>query len=170
MNAKRATWLEPVEGCEGSGAEVPHLQMPGAVYLVTFRVVRKVHLSPDERDLVAASIRFLDGRKYRLIAAVIMPDHVHLLIQPMRKGEGVHSLAEIMHSLKSYTAHQIGGPVWQRDYWDEIMRDFAHQCRTVDYVKRNPVTRGLVGRSEQYRWLLLGDERQAQSAGPQYRR
>jgi len=55
--------------------------------------------------IVRDALLFHDGKKYRLIAWVIMPNHVHLLLQPF---EGRH-LPEILHSIKSFTApRQIG--------------------------------------------------------------
>ena len=43
-----------------------------------------------------------NGKRYRLIAWVIMPNHVHLLIEVL---EG-YPLSDVMHSIKSYTAHE----------------------------------------------------------------
>src|SRR5687768_8479411 len=45
------------------------------------------------------SLFFHDGKKYKIIAWVIMPNHVHILLQPM---DGIE-LEEITHSIKSYT-------------------------------------------------------------------
>jgi hypothetical protein len=43
-----------------------------------------------------------DGEKYKLFSWTVMPNHVHLLLQPLEN----FTLAEIMHSIKSYTAHK----------------------------------------------------------------
>ena len=51
--------------------------------------------------LVQDTLLNLDGKRYRLIAWVIMPNHVHILIETL---EG-NPLSEIMQSIKSYTAH-----------------------------------------------------------------
>ncbi|MEK6552808.1 MAG: transposase, partial [Bacteroidota bacterium] len=51
---------------------------------------------------------FHNNKKYKLYAFVIMPDHVHLLLQPLEKTKNsFYSLSEILHSIKSYSANQI---------------------------------------------------------------
>jgi Transposase IS200 like len=54
----------------------------------------------DLATMVQSALLFHDKNKYRLSSWVIMPNHVHLLCTPTVG----HNLAEIMHSLKSYTA------------------------------------------------------------------
>ena len=69
-----------------------------------------------------------DGSRCVVFAAVVMPDHVHALIHPMPKGEGARDLAELVHSIKSYSAHRINelrrrrGPVWQDERYDRWVR------------------------------------------------
>ena len=53
-------------------------------------------------NIVKQSTLFLNGRSYRLMAWVIMPNHVHLVIQLLPGRE----LSEVMHQLKSYTAKE----------------------------------------------------------------
>ncbi|MBD5425253.1 MAG: hypothetical protein HDR45_03535 [Bacteroides sp.] len=94
---------------------------------------------PRLRQIVANSLHHLDGKLYRLIAYVIMPNHVHLLIEP--HNNRLHS---IIHSIKSFTAHQINkaantnGPIWQKDYHDRIIRNPEHLNNTLDYIRTNP--------------------------------
>jgi REP element-mobilizing transposase RayT len=88
-------------------------------------------------------LRF-DGVKYKLFAWVIMPNHVHLLFIPK---ENV-TLAEILHSIKSYTAHQANrilnrkGSFWSKEYFDRFMRDYTHFEKTIAYIENNPVKAG----------------------------
>jgi len=42
-----------------------------------------------------------------------MPDHVHMLAQPLSKGEGAWELGEVLHSVKGFSAHQIAKK-WRR--------------------------------------------------------
>jgi len=60
--------------------------------------LKQVQIAATVRD----SLFFHDGRKYRLIAWVIMPNHAHLLLTPL---EDQH-LPAIEHSIKSYTSQQ----------------------------------------------------------------
>ena len=59
-------------------------------------------------------------------------------------------LAEIMHSLKSYTANRCNrilgrtGPFWQDESYDHWVRDEDELVRVIEYVENNPVKAGLV--------------------------
>ncbi|MBK6681202.1 MAG: transposase [Ignavibacteriales bacterium] len=82
-----------------------------------------VILSHEERDIVLSAIKFLDHKKYDLLTAVVMPDHIHLLIIPLAKDEKCEfSLSEIMHSIKSYTSHQCKRKLWQHESFDRTVR------------------------------------------------
>ena len=52
---------------------------------------------------MADALRHFDGERYHLEAFVVMPNHVHVLVQ-LKPG---HSLSEILHSWKSFAVHQI---------------------------------------------------------------
>jgi putative transposase len=87
---------------------LPHWEIPGSVYFITFNTTQVFNLSDAAKDITAASIRFHANNKYRLYAFVVMDTHVHIVLQPLEKSSGVfHTLAQIMHSIKSYSAHQI---------------------------------------------------------------
>src|SRR5260370_40431688 len=52
--------------------------------------------------IAAEALRHFHGRRYRLLAWCVMPNHVHVLFSPL----GEHSLDGILHSWKSYSAHK----------------------------------------------------------------
>jgi REP element-mobilizing transposase RayT len=60
-----------------------------------------------EADELLAAIRHWDGIRWDVFAAVVMPDHVHVLACPLPKGDGRWDLGELLHSVKSYSARQI---------------------------------------------------------------
>jgi putative DNA methylase len=86
-----------------------------------------------------------DTVRYRLVAWVIMPNHVHLLIELVGENE----LSDIMHSIKSYTAHEANrllgrkGQFWFIESFDRFIRDARHYRNTVKYIEDNPVKAGL---------------------------
>jgi REP element-mobilizing transposase RayT len=58
-----------------------------------------------------------------------MPDHVHLLLTPLRDLDGnLYSLIEILQGIKSASAHSLNrslgrsGPVWQEESFDHVLR------------------------------------------------
>ena len=109
--------------------------------------------------------------KAYVLAYAVMPDHLHLLLVP-RLG---HNVSTIMHSIKSYSARQIQrstgykGAVWQTSFLDRIIMGDAHLSTTLQYIVQNPVTAGLVGEPEQYRFssahLLAETDNEAFWAG-----
>ena len=103
--------------------------------------------------IVANGLRHFDGERYRLLAWVIMPNHVHVMIEQI-EGFPLH---RIMHSWKSFTAKEINrlrnssGVVWSPDYYDRFVRNIEHYENAVSYIEWNPVKAGLIGRPED--WL-----------------
>ncbi len=124
---------------------LPHWQLGGSTYFITFRA-KISNLPPMARQIVLEACCHFDGTKYRLWAAVVMPDHVHLLLTPMEiSGGGYYSLAEIVHSLKSFTSKRINrllhrhGTLWQEDYFNRIVRDEGEFLEKWNYIRNNPV-------------------------------
>jgi len=99
-----------------------------------------------------------DGQKYRLIAWCIMPNHVHVLIEPQIP------LSKIVQSWKSYTGRwamknndelRLGVPgknLWMREYWDRYIRDDKHFYDAIEYIHNNPVKAGLCEKPESWLW------------------
>ena len=101
-------WIEPIEEFNLTQRNLPHMQSPGSYYFTTSNTWQRCELDGWERDLILETILLHNGTKYILEAAVVMPDHFHLILKPLLKGENsYYSLAEIFHSIKSYTAKQI---------------------------------------------------------------
>ncbi|GIK33384.1 MAG: hypothetical protein HND43_10275 [Armatimonadetes bacterium] len=100
---------------------------------------------PAFADIVAEAIRHFDGDRYRLHAWAVMPNHVHAVVEPLPQNE----LAKILHSWKSFTAHEINkvlgreGEVWQKESYDHIVRNEGSYAKVVQYVLDNPVKAGL---------------------------
>lgn len=98
-------------------------------------------------EVVQRALLHFDGERYRLHAWPIMPNHVHAVIKPLPG----HELSKILHSWKSYTAHEVNrllmrpGKVWMKESYDHIIRSEASYHRTVQYVLDNPVRAGLTG-------------------------
>ena len=99
-----------------------------------------------------------------LHAAVVMPDHVHLLLSALRDPSGwPYELHLLLHSLKSASAHSVNkalrtsGPVWQEESFDHVLRSYENLETKREYIRLNPVRRGLVKAPEEYRWLWLED-------------
>ena len=79
--------------------------------------------------------------RIHLRAAVVMRDHVHLLLQPLRNGDAwPFPLVDILQCLKSATAHQINkllqheGPVWEEESFDHVLRSHESLREKAEYM------------------------------------
>jgi REP element-mobilizing transposase RayT len=167
---------------------LPHFDSPETVQFVTFRLadslpqarIEALRSQPDavlllDRELdvglgecwlryvevaalVQGSLLHFDGQRYRLLAWCIMPNHVHVVVEPM---DG-HTLSNIVKSWKSFTSRQVNahlgrtGAFWEADYFDRYMRNEDHLMRTIEYVENNPVKAGLVKEATEWPWSSAG--------------
>ncbi|MFN0068797.1 MAG: alanine--tRNA ligase-related protein, partial [Limisphaerales bacterium] len=160
------TTIESAVGSKYSRRNLPHFERPWAKYMVTFSTTDRRQLSPKARDIVLESLLFTDRqRRWQLYAACVMPDHVHFLFEPQVKeqdpdGNPVFwSLTELLHSIKSFTAHEINkaenttGGVWEKESFDRMMRSDADLEEKFHYICRNPWDTGVVPVTEPYAWI-----------------
>jgi type I restriction enzyme R subunit len=95
---------------------------------------------PANAQIVADALRFFDGQRYELDQHVVMPNHVHVLVKP-HPG---HHLANILHSLKSFTANRLNrrlgrtGQLWQHESYDHIVRNEEAMHALRRYIRENP--------------------------------
>jgi len=94
----------------------------------------------DAAAIVVSALRHFDRDRYLLDAFVVMPNHVHVLVQ-LAKGQ---ALADILHSWKSFSAKAINellgrkGQLWQDESYDRIVRDWNELVGYRDYILHNP--------------------------------
>ncbi len=172
---------------------LPHLEKPDRVHFITFDTHQRWELPPLARDLVMKHCLHDNGSKMRLLIAVVMPDHVHLVFIPLQCREAaqarapvshnpqpgaavpheqpqVYSFEEILGGIKGASAHSINkalkrsGRVWQDESFDHVVRCAEKLDGKIRYVRENPVRKGLVARPEDYKWLW--EEPHEESAQP----
>jgi REP element-mobilizing transposase RayT len=161
---------------------LPHLQKADTALFVTFCTAGGLVLPEAARDLVLLHCLRVGGIqdfagggaratlstlpvRIRLDALVVMPDHVHLLFLPLRDSDGSPFLLfDILQCLKGATAHRINktlhrsGPVWEEESFDHVLRSDESAAEKAEYIRQNPVRRGLVKRAVDYRWLWVSSE------------
>ncbi|HHI87753.1 MAG TPA: hypothetical protein ENK03_02305 [Candidatus Cloacimonetes bacterium] len=122
-------------------------------------------LSNDEvASEVAHSIQFQNNKIYDLYAYCIMPNHVHLIIQPLKRKVGeYYSLSKIMYSLKRFTANSCNkilkrtGQFWHHENYDHYIRDEKDYTYQMNYIIQNPVKAGLVNNSTNWKYIWIRD-------------
>jgi len=136
--------------------------------------------------VIRDNLKHWDGKYYDLRRYVIMPNHVHILIQPLPVGQAVQAvssdgqarkgqakqpvlrcwpLRNIMQTLKGYTAREANrllgpkGAFWQDENYDHWVRNEAECQRIVHYIDANPVKAGLCAYSDDWEWSSAFEER-----------
>ena len=108
---------------------------------------------PEIAVVAESALRYFDGARYRLQAWVVMPNHVHALVDIWQTP-----LAAVMQSWKRFIARQANkllrreGTFWEREYWDTWIRDEEHRRKAVRYVEANPVKAHLAARAQDWPW------------------
>lgn len=92
---------------------------------------------PKAASVVGAALNYFNDQRCVQHAWVVMPNHVHALFTLLAD----QSLEARLHSWKSFTSKQIGGAgqLWQRDYFDRLIRSRDHFQNCVRYIRRNPI-------------------------------
>lgn len=113
---------------------------------------------PEYAQIVQDALLHFDGERYRMIAWVVMPNHVHALFQTINDW----SMNAVVGSWKTFTANAIGRRVrkadepvphvWHPEFWDRYIRDQNHFDTAIAYIHNNPVQAGLVTQPEQWPW------------------
>jgi REP element-mobilizing transposase RayT len=141
----------------------PHYQKDDRAVFVTFCCGCLDGLPEDVRDIVLRHCLHDQGSRAVIHAVVVMPDHVHLLLTPLRGLDGNHfSLVEILQGIKGASAHSLNrvlrrsGPVWEEESFDHVLRSDESFEQKVEYIRQNPVRAGLVKEAADYRWLWVG--------------
>ena len=87
-----------------------------------------------------------DRLRYSTLAYVLMPDHLHWLLQ---LGEQ-ENLSQCVQRVKSLSAKAIRPDLWQKGFHDRAVREEDDLVRIARYVIANPVRAGLVSRVGAY--------------------
>jgi type I restriction enzyme R subunit len=125
---------------------------------------------PRLAQLVVDALCFFAGKRYDLLAFVVMPSHFHWVFQPIEAW--VNSLdnqtsrsprERIVHSLNRHTAVESNkilgtrGAFWQHEAYDHWIRDADELERIIRYVEGNPVKAALVDSPEQWPYSSAWD-------------
>ena len=95
----------------------------------------------DCAKIVSDSLLFFEMVRLIMISFVVMPNHVHALF--VQNPDWL--LEKLLQSWKRHSSLEINrllgraGPLWQRDYFDRLVRDEIHFANCVRYIRRNPI-------------------------------
>ena len=156
---------------------VRHIDDPGHAHELTFSCYQRLPLLTNDRWRILLSQgidQAVERHRYRLVAFVYMPEHVHLLVYPTREASPV---ADLLTSIKRPVSHRIKqalaasrSPMLQRltiqqrpgvstfRFWqegpgyDRNITESVVALAVVDYIHLNPVRRKLCQQAADWRW------------------
>jgi len=132
------------------------IHVPGGVYHVTLRGNHRQPIFHADQDRTLFNIivaRALKTFEARLHGYCWMTNHVHMVVQV-----GNEPLAGPMHNIAAEYARAMqkkadtSGHFFERRYHASLVDTDSYMLELLRYVHRNPVTAGIAGRIDEYRW------------------
>jgi len=112
--------------------------------------------SKKDVDLFFATLASVNEiNPFELLAYVVLPDHFHWL---MKVDEPSGNFSRVMHSVKRNITQnykhihdvQTSLNIWQRGFWDHVIRDERDLELHCDYIHWNPIKHGYVTQPEDW--------------------
>ena len=135
----------------------------GATYFITANLAeRRLTLLTDHVDALREAVRRVKARHpFDIDAMVVLPDHLHLL---MTLPAGDADFSTRIGAIKSTFSRQLPKTerirdsrirkrergIWQRRFWEHMIRDDRDYAAHVDYIHINPVKHGYVARASEW--------------------
>jgi putative transposase len=127
-------------------------QQAGDLHFITFSCYHRLPYLEyaASRNLFEAALERIRARyAFVVLGYVVMPEHVHLLVNEPKAA----TLDRTIQALKlSVTVRQKERPLWQARYYDFNVFSTAKQVEKLRYMHRNPVIRGLAAKPEDWAW------------------
>jgi REP-associated tyrosine transposase len=124
-------------------------------YFITASAYEKRFLLQSERTaslLVDVLHHYRAQGKYLLHEFVVMPNHFHLLITPLDDTTLEKALQLIKGGFSFRRGKELGlrGEMWETSFYDHRARSAAEYAKLRDYIRENPVKRGLCDKAEAF--------------------
>jgi len=124
------------------------------IYFVTLVTIERRRVFVDSR-LAQSTCECLEKLSrnigFNLYCYCLMPNHLHALIGI---GESERTLGQICGIFKSVSTklywRWYDGKLWQRQFFDHIIRNETEHFETVEYIRLNPVRKGLAAKWEDW--------------------
>ncbi|MBM2814455.1 MAG: hypothetical protein HW421_1217 [Ignavibacteria bacterium] len=107
-SADNTSSFQPIIDFTFHQRNLPHWQNPGSIYFITFRTYKNLILDDISKQIIYENIIYYGKLFYKLLSFVIMPDHIHIILQPNEIEKNIYvNLSKIMQAIKGYAAKQI---------------------------------------------------------------
>jgi len=136
---------------------LPRFNLPRASYYLTCCLDKRRPLFA-RRELVKLLLNLYaaerDGGAIALHGYVVMPDHYHVLLT-LRADTSVSEVVRRIHSLFARACRSstgVRGRIWQRRFYDHVIRDETDLRTKLVYLHNNPVRAELTDDPISYSW------------------
>ena len=133
------------------------------VYFVTMCTANKQPYFLDSRmaKIIEDEMTFRKEKKeIKLFCYCIMPDHLHLLFS--LTSDFQKRLQDWVSAFKRFTAKASFAlydvrPLWQKNFYDHVVREDESLLEIAKYIIQNPVRKGIVSKWESYPYSRMVD-------------
>jgi putative transposase len=117
--------------------------------------VAPLFVREDAMSLVLLDLsRTADVEHSAVIAYCFMPDHLHTLVEGIRADCDLRRVARVFKQRSSFQwKRRMNGELWQRRYFEHVLRDDEDSFQVARYILDNPVRAGVVRNPEDYPFL-----------------
>jgi len=150
--------------------EYRRARIEGGTYFFTLVTYARLPIltRPECRELLRESWKAVcDRHPFKTVAVCLLPDHLHCLWK-LPEGDCDYSLRwkEIKRLFTKGYLERVGpgrernasrvrqgeAAIWQRRFWEHVIRDEEDFARHLDYIHFNPVKHGFVERAADWPW------------------
>ena len=124
-------------------------------YFITASTFQKRNILQTDRMaglLVNVLLHYRQKQQYLLHEFAVMPDHFHLLITPQESLERAVQLIKGGFSFRAKRELGFRHEIWQPSFYDRRVRDAEEYFAFREYIRQNPLRRGLAVKAEDYRY------------------
>jgi REP-associated tyrosine transposase len=117
------------------------------VYFVTICTANRRAVLANQETFRAFKLIVSNLRDWHVLAAIIMPDHLHIIVAPIKNREA--KLGNFSAALKRWMREQLGASwQWQAGCFDRLLRTNESLHDKWLYIREDPVRAGLVQKWE----------------------
>ena len=122
--------------------------------ICTFNRMRVFVEDEAVRLVMVELARTSNDERFAVIAYCFMPDHIHLLAEGTHPASDFREFARIFKQRSAFRwKERHGSALWQRSYYEHVLRNEEDTIGVARYLLENPVRAGLVERPEDYPYL-----------------
>lgn len=131
---------------------------------ITVVTYNRTPILTDNADLLKISFKTVKKQfPFELFGVVIMPDHFHLIIKPDNAAEFPKIIGNIKRNFTKSVGcaprttspsriHRREKTIWQRRFYEHIIRDEKELYKYLDYIHNNPIKHGYVKQTKDWKW------------------